>query len=155
MPYPIHSSEYYYSELIWRITPSELWGVAIQKGANLAHIFNAVRHENLKIKKIVTYFQYEWQLLILGGVDFDFKSQPMDFFMQKDNRRKMPAHYFALSGNLQALNWIKENRADLLVLQDNTGRSMAHWAAWSGHLATLDWIYEQFPVLLTEKDAVM
>lgn len=152
MPYPIHSFEHYYSELTWRVTPSELLDVAIQKGANLAHIFNAVRHENLKIKKIITYFQYEWQLLILGDVDFDLESQPIDFFMQKDNQGKTPAHYLSLSGNLQALNWIKQNRADLLEVKDNTGRSIAHWAAWSGHLDTLDWIHEQFPALLTEKD---
>ena len=152
MPYPIHSFEHYYSELTWRVTPPELLDVAIQKGADVASIFNAVRHEDFKTKKIVTYFRYEWQLLILGGVDFDLESQKADYFMQKDNRGKTPAHYFALSGNLHALNYIMESYSDLLEVKDNTGRTIAHCAAWSGHLDTLDWIIEKRPALLTEKD---
>jgi len=151
MPHSTYSFEYYCNALIRRGATRTLLDDVIKKGANIISILNAVQHEELSAESVVTQFQSEWQLLILGDAYFDLAWQNLDFLKQQDNLGKTPVHYFALSGNVNVLAWVKVNHPDLLMKKDNTGRTMAHYTAESGRPETLAWLQTNYPQLLNEE----
>jgi len=139
-----------YCALIAQNVSHDLLARAHQKGASFALMFKHIQpllsYQNLSPFVI----QYEWQLLLLGCDHYDYESQAVDFWEQKDNWGSTPTHYFAFVGNIEALEWVRSNKPLLLEEKNDHGCGISHQATGSSNPKVLEWLSINLPRLLDE-----
>jgi len=89
-----------------------------------------------------------WLLQLLSG---SIPKLPANFQHGNSTRNFNIAHFAALSGNKEALQWAKTNFPKLLKQKTTFGFSIAHFAALSGSKESLQWVKNNYPKQLTQK----
>ena len=75
-----------------------------------------------------------WQLNALAGTEGNLDPT------MRDNRGANIAHYAAWSGNIRALDWIKEHHPELLLQKDKFNHTVYYYSSCAGNEAAHHWL---------------